>query len=353
MSKKRRATDGFNMSFIDVMACGLGAVILIFILVDFYAARVDPSDELARLDAEIASASAAEQDMNEAVADILDAIAEAQAQQADSEQAQYEQIQRQQALLNQVSSQLAVIAELQEELNALAQIETPDSAIELAGTGEENYITGMVVEGREIGILIDRSASMMDTNLVSILRSLALAPEQRKQRPKWQRTVRASKWLLARVPEASNVTVVAFSDTAEVLGPRTTSPGRDSSALTAIAREIDELAPDGGTNLLLGMRTLLDANPNLTDIYLVTDGLPSLGEGLSLACRNFISRTRSISSDCRRQLTVQTVQRVAGRYRMNVILLPLEGDPYAASMYWEWTNASKGRLLAPSEEWPQ
>ena len=37
MPKVRKATDGFNLAFLDVMACGLGAVILIFILVDFNA----------------------------------------------------------------------------------------------------------------------------------------------------------------------------------------------------------------------------------------------------------------------------------------------------------------------------
>mgnify|MGYP003149374670 CR=1 FL=1 len=35
MPKVRKAEDGFNLAFLDVIACGLGAVILIFILVDF------------------------------------------------------------------------------------------------------------------------------------------------------------------------------------------------------------------------------------------------------------------------------------------------------------------------------
>ncbi|WP_232366395.1 vWA domain-containing protein [Aliidiomarina halalkaliphila] len=340
------------MSFIDVMACGLGAVILIFILIDFYAARIDPSDEINRLEAELAELAAAEVEIEEAVDDVISALADARAMQEESEQAQQESRARQQALLQQVSQQLAVIAELQDELAALAAVETPDAAVRLEGTGEENYITGMVVEGREIGILFDRSASMMDDNLIDILRALAYPPEQRKLTAKWRRTVRVGQWLLARIPESSNVTVVSFSNTAEVLGPNTINAARDGNALDAISKAFEEVVPDGGTNLLLGMQTLLAANPNITDVYLITDGLPTLGEGLSLRCRNFISRNRSISSDCRRELTVQTIRRVPGRYRMNVILLPLKGDPYAASMYWEWTNASKGILLAPADEWP-
>ena len=45
MPKVRKAEDGFNLAFLDVMACGLGAVILIFILVDFKAFTPDPTEE--------------------------------------------------------------------------------------------------------------------------------------------------------------------------------------------------------------------------------------------------------------------------------------------------------------------
>lgn len=353
MKLRRRSSDGFNMSFIDVMACGLGAVILIFILLDFYAARIDPSDELARLEAELSAASAAEQEIDDVISSIINEIQLTQTEQQLSERAQQEQLQQQQILLQAVSEQIAAIAELQNELSALAQIETPDSTIELAGTGEENYITGMVVEGRQIGILLDRSASMMDENLLAILRSLALTPAQRQQRPKWQRTARTAKWLLARVPEAANVTVVSFSETADVLGPNNVNAARDSSAMQALVRDIDNVTPDGGTNLLVGVQTLLAANPNITDVYLITDGLPTLGEGQSLRCRTVATRSRTISSECRQQLTVATISRITQRFRMNVILLPLEGDPYAPSMYWEWTNATQGRLLVPAEGWPQ
>ncbi|RUO36854.1 VWA domain-containing protein [Aliidiomarina shirensis] len=352
MRLKRRNNDAFNMSFLDVMACGLGAVILIFILVDFYAATIDPSDELNRLDAEIAAATSDEIEISEAIEATLAAIAEEQARQDGSQEAQQLTLAQQQQLLQQLSTELAVIADLEEQLAALADIETPDSNIRLSGTGEENYITGMVVEGRQIGILFDKSASMMGDSLVDVLLALSYAPEQRKRTAKWQRNVRAAKWLLARLPETSRVTVVSFSDSASVLGPNNVNPVPATSSLRQIADEIDDVTPDGGTNLLLGMQTLLAANPNITDIYLVTDGLPTLGEGLGLRCRNFISRQRSISSECRQELLLETVKRVPGNYRMNIILLPLEGDPFAPSMYWEWANSTQGRFLAPSQEWP-
>lgn len=352
MRLKRRNNDAFNMSFLDVMACGLGAVILIFILVDFYAATLDPSDELNRLDAEISSVTAEETEVSQAIETALAAISAEQERQQGSQEAQQTSLAQQQQLLQQLSTELAVIADLEQQLAALGEIETPDSNIALSGVGEENYITGMVVEGRQIGILFDKSASMMGDNLVDVLLALSYTPEQRKRTAKWRRNVRAAKWLMARLPETSRVTVVSFSNTAEVLGPNNINPVPATSALRQIASEIDNVVPDGGTNLQLGMQTLLAANPNITDIYLVTDGLPTLGDGLGLRCRNFISRQRSISSDCRQELLLETVKRVPGNYRMNIILLPLEGDPFAPSMYWEWANATQGRFLAPSQEWP-
>ena len=30
---KRRASEGFNLAFLDIMACGLGAIVLVFMLV--------------------------------------------------------------------------------------------------------------------------------------------------------------------------------------------------------------------------------------------------------------------------------------------------------------------------------
>ena len=33
MVRKRRKSEGFNLAFLDIMSCGLGAVVLVFMLV--------------------------------------------------------------------------------------------------------------------------------------------------------------------------------------------------------------------------------------------------------------------------------------------------------------------------------
>jgi hypothetical protein len=146
--------------------------------------------------------------------------------------------------------------------------------------------------------------------------------------------------------------MVVFSEDAQVMGVRPINSASLSGSLKNISSDLGNVVPDGGPNLQKGLEALYKANPNVTDIYLVTDGLPPLGDGLPLACRNFISSKKSISSDCRQALFAETVKRTKGAARVNVILLPIEGDPYASPLYWTWTQTSGGTFLSPSPEWP-
>jgi len=46
------------------------------------------------------------------------------------------------------------------------------------------------------------------------------------------------------------------------------------------------------------------------------------------------------------------IRRLPRGVPMNVLLYPMEGDPGAASAYWDVTIATNGSLLTPSEDWP-
>jgi len=37
---------------------------------------------------------------------------------------------------------------------------------------------------------------------------------------------------------------------------------------------------------------------------------------------------------------------------VNIVLLPLEGDPLAAQLYWSWAASKRGRLFSPEVNWP-
>ncbi|MFC3034035.1 VWA domain-containing protein [Pseudoalteromonas fenneropenaei] len=352
MRLKRRAEDGFNMSFLDVMACGLGAVILIFILVDFNAFTTTPSEEQQKLEQELANATLAEQALSQTLADLEQQIAEQVAQQQQDKSAAQTNSQAQQKLLQDISTQLAVVADLEQQIAAVAKQVQPDASVQIAGQGEQNYITGMKVEGKHIGILLDISASMMGDNLVEVLRAMAYPDQQKVRQAKWQRTLRVANWLLARVPKDAKVTVIAFSEQARSLGHRPVNSAAAADSLQAISKDIQALVPNGGTNLQVGLDELFKVAPSVSDVYLVTDGLPTLGDGLSVSCKGVLSKKKSISSECRQQLLLATISRSQKPVAMNVILLPIEGDPYASAMYWNWTQVTGGTFLAPAPEWP-
>ncbi|GGW49671.1 hypothetical protein GCM10008111_01770 [Alishewanella tabrizica] len=352
MRLRRRPEDGFNMSFLDVMACGLGAIILIFILVDFHAFQPEPTDETNKLQQELNAAAHQREQLQKAIDELNDKIALESSTQQDSRSSQADTSSTQSKLLQQISTELAVVADLENQIAALAKQPVPDANIQLSGSGQQRYLTGLKVEGREIGILLDKSASMMGENLLDILRFMALSDAQKVSQPKWQRTRRTAQWLLARAPQESNITLVAFSEDAIVLGNRPASSPKVTDSMRAMVRDVGKLVPQGGTNLQVGLQKLREVHPNVTDVYIITDGLPTLGDGLGARCRGVLTSKKTISSQCRQELLIETVKRAGQGFRVHVILLPLEGDPYASSMYWSWTQVTGGTFLAPAGEWP-
>ncbi|MEO0369715.1 MAG: hypothetical protein AAF197_13190, partial [Pseudomonadota bacterium] len=216
---RRRSADGFNLAFLDVMACGLGAVILIFMLVKFHAQTAIPSEEIERLRSELEQLTSQQQALNNEVNN-----ASAESAQKSSEVAlTKDQIE---ALIKQAQDNQKSI---DDKLYALANLETAaaaaapkqvDDPLALQGAGEENYLLGLKVEGQHIGILVDYSASMTEEYLADIISRKVDSDAQKQSAAKWQRTLRTARWLLARVPKQSNVAVVAFNKEAQSLGPK-------------------------------------------------------------------------------------------------------------------------------------
>ena len=245
MAQKRKE-DGFNVAFLDVMACGLGAVILILILVKFTANTPVPSEEIERLQQELAASQSQAVQMQKSIDEINDKIA---METADSEalKRQIEQLKiQQEAVSRALADKKAVVANLQQSIAAAAPKQA-DDPIKIDGSGEEEYLLGLKVEGREIGILLDMSASMTDEKIIDIIKRKIGSDQKKIQGPKWQRTKRIAKWMIARLPETSRVSVVAFNDSAQVLGMRPINSAKVKVSIQELVKSIDTLIPQHGT----------------------------------------------------------------------------------------------------------
>ena len=197
---------------------------------------------------------------------------------------------------------------------------------------------------------------MTDELLINVIRRKNASHNTKKAGPKWQRTKRVARWLLARLPKGSSFDLIAFNDRAMSLGPKGWKSSRDPKVLGVVLRDLDRLIPNGPTNLQVGLKEL--SRP--TDVYLITDGLPTAGSSdyQSLnpfaACNSLWGKSSTISGECRLKLFGFTIKasNLGPKVRVNVILLPIEGDPAASSAYWAWTSGTGGTLITPANSWP-
>ncbi|MFC4701123.1 VWA domain-containing protein [Glaciecola siphonariae] len=353
---KKRREDGFNLAFLDVMACGLGAVILILILVKFSDNTDIPVEELARLEQEIAQSAEQSSELESFASEAKQALAKSSMQASELDTRIAQLTSEQNTLTAALRDKIAVIAELESAI-AAAGPQTANDVIEITGAGEESYIVGLKVQGQRIGILLDMSASMTHESLIEVIKTKLASDNKKRSSPKWQRSLAILNWLLARLPKNAEVSVLAFNDTSQVLG-KPISRQQNPEELNAIATQASRLVPTEGTNLQQALQQMTRTMGNVSDLYIITDGLPTYinpnsGFNESRGCKPIKGKQATITGECRiaafgHTMRANPIQGV----RTNIILLPLEGDSAAPALYWSWADSTQGTFIAPAGTWP-
>ncbi len=118
----------------------------------------------------------------------------------------------------------------------------------------------------------------------------------------------------------------------------------DQVQLEKVSIELRKLIPSGGTSLENAFRALQDLSPAPDNIFLVTDGLPTQGAKPP--------RGNTISGRERQKLYRKAVKLLPRNVPVNIILAPMEGDPMAASEFWQLAQVSRGSFMSPSQDWP-
>jgi len=188
---------------------------------------------------------------------------------------------------------------------------------------------------------------MLADSIVNVIRLRNMSAELQRQAGKWQRTLNTVDWLTSQLPINAQYQIIAFNTQAAPALAGTEGKWlevADAAKLKAAAEALRERLPSGGTSLhrAFDAAGTLPGGPD--NIFLITDGLPTQGTEAP--------RKTTISGRDRLTLFRRAVQRLPAGVPVNIILAHMEGDPMAASEFWQLAQVSGGSFMSPSKDWP-
>lgn len=360
---ERRKLNPISLAFLDVMFCGFGAVILIFLIIDHSSTvannQADPSlmAEINLLEEEVREGTLGLVRVRNTLADRSLEVVEAQGlarqiqEQIDTFLQELAALENSSvATVESVEKLRSDIQNLEEELlrlQASAFQQEGNNVRQFLGDGNRQYLSGFFLGGQRILILVDSSASMMDSTLINIIRTRNLPDARKKQAPKWQRTVKTVDWITTQLPITSQYQIWNFSDSYASAIPGTEEMWlevADRDQINQAVRNIGDLVPSNGTNMEQVFRAVANMNPSPDNVFLITDGLPTLNDRSP--------RDGLVTPSKRLDYYQDALEELPRGIPVNVILMPLEGDPSAAAAFWELAQYTRGSFLSPSKDWP-
>jgi hypothetical protein len=362
---KRRTINVFSLSFIDCIACGLGAIILLFLIVNArsatYRSEVTKNlhGEVDRLKKEVLEGKKDLVEIRNTLEKTVEELTRAQGlsrrviktlEEKKTELATYEDdTLASKEHINRLKADLKSMEEERKRLKAAGQSDDDYGSRlrRFPGEGDRQYLTGLKMGGERIFILVDASASMLDDTVVGIIRRRNLTDKEKVGSPKWRHAVSSIDWLVTQLPPTSKFQVYAFNETAWPLLEGTKGKWLDAGKVEHLNGVVDSLrreVPRGGTSLVNPFTAIRGMIPPPDNIFLLTDSLPTMGSNRP--------RKKTVSGEKRLSLLLEAVEALPPRVPVNIILYSMEGDPVAASAYWRLAAQTRGSFFCPSRDWP-
>jgi hypothetical protein len=362
MARKNRQFNVFSLSFLDIMSCGFGAIILFFVLIN-HATEVrqqdltsDVSGEVNLMETEVLleqlnrvklqnSLSEIEQELVTAQGRAIKLVTELDEEKEDLSTQELETAARR-AHVNEL---IAELQKLEEEIGLVEEEQGGDDTRAFYGIGDRQYLTGLRVGGKRVLFLVDASASMLDATIVNIIRRRNLPDEQKKRAEKWNKALLTVDWLSTQIDAESKFQIYAFNTRSWPVLDDTEGQwlevGEDARTLERAVAATRNIVPQGGTRLHAAMEAVYSLRPLPDNIFLLIDSLPTQGERPA-------TERGTVSGKQRERFFEQAVARLPSGIPVNVILYPMEGDPMAASWYWKLATITGGSFMSPSRDWP-
>ncbi len=360
---RRRSFTIFSLSFLDVMSCGFGAVVLIFLVLNHTTEDAEKrvnADRLADarlLDYQVLQGErelfqlierteALQSRLSDADRDLASTRAALERRRDDFSKLEAESIAQRENDAQQ-KSDLETREKEVERLRAMEEANDGGRIRSFKGEGDRQYLTGMKVGGKHVFIAVDTSASMLDETIVNVIRRRNMSDDRKRAAPKWQRAIRTAEWIAAQLPLDTNFQLYGFAATATSLVPE--APGQwvplgEGRELDAAMTTLRATVPTGGSSLANLVAALRALQPPPDNVYLITDSLPTQDEDPP--------RGATVDGRTRLRLFAEAIREVPAQVPINVILFPMEGDPMAAAAFWNLARISGGSFISPSRDWP-
>ena len=363
--RRRKSLSPFNLSFLDIMFCGFGAVVLLVLLINADTRRArkehheDLRAEVMRQELEVKAGKEHLVLLKNSFRETEDLFTKASGR-SEEVLVLIKEVEKELAdLKKQTLSRKEHVNKLQADLKSLdkenrrlgaelqADQEKGRKVRRFEGEGNRQYLTGLKLGGERVLLLMDVSASMLDRTIVNVIRRRNMDDKTKRTSPKWQQALDTAEWLIANLPPDSTLQVYGFNTEAFPVLPETAGkwiPVTDSITVGKMITALHEQVPGYGTSLVNGLKSAATMLQRPDNILLLTDGLPTQSAGKT--------KRGSVSGKQRVQFFEQAIKALPDNIPVNTILFPMEGDPMAAVLFWKLALDTEGSFLTPTSDWP-
>ncbi|MCP4996588.1 MAG: VWA domain-containing protein [Gammaproteobacteria bacterium] len=364
--KKRRSLSPFSLSFLDIMFCGFGAVVLLVLILntDSHKQRShsfpDLRAEVMLLEQQILQAEKERVEARNTLSDtekeqvITRGMSERVIRESDLKSQELATFQEEtlatRTHINQLETDLRNLDSENRRLGAriAADQNKGSKTRQFTGEGDRQYLTGLKMGGKRVLILLDASASMLHESVVNVIRLRNMDDQSKRRSRKWQRAQATAEWLVANLDSSSQYQVYLFNTTAKAVISESDGSWLAASDIKTLDRAMQNLkleTPKGGTSLSKAFAAASRLKPQPDNILLITDGLPT--QGSVKPSGTTVSATQRL-----RHFKSAVDGALPKGIPVNTILFPMEGDAYAAVAYWQLAVDTKGSFFTPSRDWP-
>lgn len=363
---RRRRVETFNLSFLDVISCGFGAVVLFYTIIAAQSGieRIRKTDDLtgevSRLEEEVINGTrnlvilrnSLQKTQSETVSASSRAtrLLETLARQRDESAVFSADSLARRQRIEKLKADLKALQEGTRRLEASVVEEPPP--IEQQGGGKvtapRRYVTGLTLRGRRVLVLLDTSASMMDSDVVEVIKLRNSNEAARRASRKWRRSLEVVDWLTAQMSAGKQFQVYGFNTAAGPVLPDTRGrwlSSGDAAQQKELMKTLDATTPKGGTSLINAFSAARGLIPAPDQIILITDGLPTQGASAPVLSK-FATREARVRH-------FDEASKAFGKFSsIDVVLLPMIGDNQAPYRFWSLARRTGGSFIMPSRDWP-